>query len=90
VAGVIIRSVTMPPRLPVPADDLVSRIVRLTPADCQFRSEPLTLRITRVRVDISRWYAGDWVWLEGDALDDAGHAIERTQALVAVAALATT
>jgi hypothetical protein len=77
----------MPPRLRVAADDLVLSVVRLAPADCRYRDQPLTLRITRVRVDISRWYGGDWIWLEGDALDETGHPIEHTQALVAVAAL---
>jgi hypothetical protein len=82
------RSVSMPPRLPMAADDLVLRVVRLAPCDCQYRAEPLTLLVKRIRMDISRWYGGDWVWLEGDALDECGRAIAYTQALVAVAALA--
>jgi hypothetical protein len=40
-----------------------------------------------VRLDISGWYAGGWVWLEGYELDGNGHVISWQQALVAVAAI---
>jgi hypothetical protein len=84
----MLPGITTPPRLPMPADDLIGHVVRLAPGDCQYVGHSLTLLVKRVRVDISRWYSGDWVWLEGDALDARGRVIARTQALVAVTALA--
>ncbi|NJC82505.1 hypothetical protein [Planosporangium mesophilum] len=78
----------MPPRLPVPARELVGRVLRLAPGDCQYIDYPLTLRVACVRVEISLWYGGDWAWVEGDALDASGRVIARTPALVSVAALA--
>jgi hypothetical protein len=48
---------------------------------------PLMLLVNRVRLDISGWYAGDWVWIEGAELDRSGTAVRRAQALVHVDAI---
>ncbi|MEU8166949.1 hypothetical protein AB0B97_10575 [Micromonospora sp. NPDC049004] len=40
-------------------------VVRLAESDYQYPAGPLRLRIVRVRLDISEWYNGQWVRLEG-------------------------
>jgi hypothetical protein len=40
------------------------------------------LRVERARVDISRWYSSEWVWVEAMELDDAGGDIGPIQVLV--------
>jgi len=41
-----------------------------------------------VRVDISLFYDGNWVWVDGDEVDDAGQSIGHTQALLHVSVFA--
>ena len=72
-----------PPRS-VPAS---GQILDLYGSDVRYRRAPLRLRVERVRLDISGWYGGRWVWLEGHELDADWHAISWQQALVAVAAI---
>ncbi|RAO19431.1 hypothetical protein LUPAC07_01817 [Micromonospora noduli] len=62
-------------------------VVRLAESDYRFADGPLRLRIVRVRFDVSEWYGGRWVWLEGVEIgpDDQDGAFR--QALVRVAAL---
>lgn len=80
-------SVSVPPRLPTPPDHLVGRVLRI-PGNCRrYRNGDLVLMVRRVRVDISQWYGGNWVWLEGDEFDERGHTPGTpTQALVHVSA----
>lgn len=40
-------------------------VVQLSEPDYQYGIGALRLRITRVRLDLSTWYDGHWVWLEG-------------------------
>ncbi|WFE48376.1 hypothetical protein [Verrucosispora sp. WMMD1129] len=40
-------------------------VVRLAESDYRYADGPLLLRIVRVRPDLSEWYDGEWVWLEG-------------------------
>ncbi|MEV6692642.1 hypothetical protein AB0M35_14335 [Micromonospora sp. NPDC051196] len=49
------------PRVTVAAGD----VVRLAEADHRYATGALRLRIVRVRLDVSQWYDGEWVWLEG-------------------------
>lgn len=49
---------------------------------------PLTIRVERVRHDLSRYYYGAKVWVEGYRLDDAGVPVEWLQALIATQLLA--
>lgn len=72
-----------PPRS-VPAS---GQILDLYGSEVRYRRAPLRLRVERVRLDLSGWYGGGWVWLEGHELDADGHAISWQQALVAVAAI---
>lgn len=81
------RDVTAVPRLPVEPDRLVGATVRLAAEQCRYRADALNLRVRRVRLDISGWYGGDWVWLEGDELGEHGQPVGPVQALVTVAAL---
>lgn len=81
------RRPSTPPRLPVPADQLVGQVLSVPPRLARFQDATVTLRITRVRDDLSLWYDGDWIWLEGDQLDDDGLVVDRIQALVSVAAI---
>ncbi|MBX7266930.1 hypothetical protein KIF24_13420 [Micromonospora sp. Llam7] len=43
----------------------VGDVVRLAESDHRHATGPLRLRIARLRPDISEWYEGEWVWLEG-------------------------
>ena len=79
-------AVVAAPRLPVPAEHLVGRLVRIPAGRCRYRDSGLELVVRRVRLDISQWYGGAWVWLEGDEIADTGHSLGWTQALVHVSA----
>lgn len=81
-----ISSISTPPRLPVAADQLVGHVLRVPAGSCRYRDGALVLFVRRVRLDISQWYGGQWVWLEGDELADPGYRLRWTQALVHVAA----
>jgi len=75
--------VSQPPkRIPYPG-----QVLHLGPGEWKYDVRRLHLRVERVRTDISLCYDGEWVWIEGYELDDAGVAIQRIQALVQVAAL---
>ncbi|MDG4797542.1 hypothetical protein [Micromonospora sp. WMMD1082] len=71
------------PRLPVAAGD----VVRLAEPDYRHATGPLRLRIVRARPDISEWYAGEWVWLEGIEIGPDGRDGAFRPVLVNVAAL---
>jgi hypothetical protein len=53
----------------------------------RYRRAPLRFQVSRVCEDISGWYGGEWVWLEGRELDATGCPISWQQVLVAVAAV---
>jgi len=64
------------------------QILDLQAGDVRYRSAPPRFRVQRVREDISRWYDGAWVWLEGHELHPtAGHPMLWLQILVAVDAI---
>lgn len=84
-----LSAIAVSPRLPVPADQLVGRIVRIPAERCRYRDTALALLVRRVRLDISQWYGGAWVWLEGDELANTGHSLGKAQALVHVSACIT-
>jgi hypothetical protein len=77
-------SVTGAPRLPVNPDQLVGRVLHIPADHCRYREMGFALLVRCVRLDISQWYGGAWVWLEGDELTDAGYSLGWTQALVHV------
>ncbi|MEV4619698.1 hypothetical protein AB0J74_13435 [Asanoa sp. NPDC049573] len=79
--------VTTPPRLPRPAAELVGRVFYIPPDLVQYERAGFVVRLTEVREDISLWYGGSWVWIEGVQLDVQGDALGRVQALVHVDAL---
>ena len=76
------------PRLPVPPEDLAGRVIRVLPHQSWFRSKSWRLHVEAVRVDISLFYDGNWVWVDGDEVDDAGQPIGHTQALLHVSVFA--
>jgi hypothetical protein len=80
-----IRPISALPHLPVPADQLIGRVLEIPAGKCRYRDGVLVLRVQRVRLDISQWYDGLWVWVEGDELV-GGYRLRWTQALVHVAA----
>jgi hypothetical protein len=82
-------TVVATPRLPVPAEQLVGHLMRIPAGRCRYRDSGLALLVQRVRLDISQWYGGAWVWLEGDEVDDSGYSLGWTQALVHVSACVT-
>jgi len=77
------NSLSVPPRR-VPA---VGQVLALDGSEVRYRRAPLRLQVSRVREDISGWYGGEWVWLEGRELDATGHPISWQQVLVAVVAV---
>jgi hypothetical protein len=79
-----VLNIVAPPRLPVPVDQLLGRVLRIPAGGCRYRGGALTLLVRRVRLDISQWYGGAWVWLEGDELAATGFSLGRVQALVRV------
>lgn len=81
-----VLGISMPPDLPVPADHLVGRIVHVPAGSCHYRDGALVLLVRCVRLDISQWYGGQWVWLEGDELSSSGFRLGWRQALVHVSA----
>lgn len=82
-------SVAVAPRLPVPAGQLVGHLVRIPADRCRYRDSGLVLLVRRVRLDISQWYGGAWVWLEGDQIARSGYSLGWTQALVHVSTCVT-
>ncbi|WLS43274.1 hypothetical protein Q3V37_17810 [Micromonospora profundi] len=80
------RTVTPTPITPVvavaPGD-----VVHLREQDYQHGSGPLPLRIIGVRLDLSLWYDGQWVWLEGIEMPSPGRAARFRQVLARVGAL---
>jgi hypothetical protein len=78
----------VPPRLPIPPERLNGRLLRIPADRCRYRDRNLLLLIRRVRLDISQWYGGDWVWLEGDEINEHGQPLGWTSALVHVSACA--
>lgn len=80
------RAVTHTPITPevavVPGD-----VVHLREQDYQHGCGPLWLRNVCVRLDLSLWYDGEWVWLEGIEMSSHGGAGRFRQVLARVAAL---
>lgn len=76
----------VPPRLPTPPERLNGRVLQVAADRCRYRDRTLLLLVRRVRVDISQWYGGDWVWLEGDEINDDGQRMGWISALVHVSA----
>ncbi|MEU5552851.1 hypothetical protein ABZ738_24040 [Micromonospora sp. NPDC047793] len=62
-------------------------VVHLREFDHQHGDSPLRLQITRVRLDLSTWYDGQWVWLEGTEIRPDGQVGLHRQVLVRVAVL---
>ncbi|GAA3335453.1 hypothetical protein GCM10020358_03830 [Amorphoplanes nipponensis] len=81
--------IAVAPRLPVPAGQLVGHLVRIPAGRCRYRDSGPALLVRRVRLDISQWYGGAWVWLEGDEIADTGYSLGWTQALVHVSVCVT-
>lgn len=65
----------------------LGQILELADDDMRYRTTPLRLQVTEVRLEISQWYGGEWVWVEGHELDATNHPIAWQQALIRVAAI---
>jgi hypothetical protein len=76
--------IAVPPRLPVWPAQLIGQVLPVPAGCCRYRDTGLLLLVRRIRLDISQWYGGAWVWLEGDELADAGYSLGQTQILVHV------
>lgn len=64
-------------------------VVALKDEDYKYGIGPLNLRILRVRDDLSAYYDGEWIWLEGVELNPDGSAGPFRQALVRASVLTT-
>lgn len=64
-------------------------VVFLREGDYKYGHGDLTLRVTRVRLDISLWYDGQWVWLEGTRVPWDGGDSQTLSVLARVATLRT-
>ncbi|PWU51808.1 hypothetical protein DLJ47_20460 [Micromonospora sp. S4605] len=62
-------------------------VVQLAESDYRYAEAPLRLRIVRVRPDLSEWYDGEWVWLEGVEVGPDGQDAAFRPVLARVAAL---
>ena len=67
----------------------VGAVLRLARGQWRYGPYPLVLRVLRVRPDLSRWYDGDWVWVEGEELDADGQPVRRLAVLVSAEAMGT-
>ncbi len=74
---------TPPAAVPRPDD-----ILHLAPGDIRWRDTGMTVRVIRVRADISGCYDGAWVWLDVDEVTGTGTPAGCHQLLVATAAIA--
>ncbi|GGM65756.1 hypothetical protein GCM10011608_58770 [Micromonospora sonchi] len=85
VGAVLAAVVRVPvvPQVAVAAGD----VVRLGPSDHRQGVRALRLRVVRVRADISQWYGGQWVWLEGVEIGPDGEEGAWRPVLARVAAL---
>ncbi|WP_349877198.1 hypothetical protein ABIH81_24320 [Micromonospora sp. HUAS YX12] len=62
-------------------------VVQLAETDYRNAEGPLRLRVVRVRPDLSEWYDGEWVWLEGVEIGPDGQDGALRPVLARVAAL---
>ncbi|RAO01577.1 hypothetical protein GAR05_01748 [Micromonospora saelicesensis] len=83
VPAVAVTRVPVIPRVSVVPGD----VVRLAESDYRYAAGPLRLRIVRVGLDLSEWYDGQWVWLEGVEIGPDGQDGAFRQVLGRVAAL---
>jgi hypothetical protein len=74
---------TPPAAVPRPGD-----VLRLAPGDIRWREGGMTVRVERVRTEISGCYDGAAVWLDAAELDEVGHPVANHQLLVATEAIA--
>ncbi len=63
-------------------------ILDLRTEDREWHHQPIRLRVTAIRHDLSRYYSG-LIWIEGDELDANGNVIRWTQELVKLAAFSS-
>ncbi|MBT8226021.1 MAG: hypothetical protein HKP61_16680 [Dactylosporangium sp.] len=49
-------------------------VLTLAPGDWRYHdgTRTLTIRVAGVRKDISQWYGGKWVWIEGHQVERPG------------------
>jgi hypothetical protein len=60
----------------------IGMIIEVGPDDVRYRDRPLKMRIDEFLPEISQWYDGEWVWVNGYELNDADVPIAWVQALV--------
>ncbi|MEW2475977.1 hypothetical protein AB0875_19485 [Micromonospora gifhornensis] len=82
VGAAVVRKPVVPQVCVAPGD-----VLRLRSSDYRYATGPLRLRIVRVRLDISQWYEGQWVWLEGVEITPDGQDGAWRPVLVRLAAL---
>ncbi|MER5454628.1 hypothetical protein ABT008_07590 [Micromonospora sp. NPDC002389] len=82
IGAAVVRVPVVPQVCVAPGD-----VVRLDMADYRYPAGPLRLRIVRVRLDVSQWYDGQWVWLEGVEIGPDGKDGTWRPVLARVAAL---
>ena len=65
-------------------------VIHVAAEHSRYREEPVTLRVTRIRDDLLRYYDGEWLWLEGYQVRPDGADGQWLQILARVGALPNT
>jgi hypothetical protein len=60
----------------------IGTVIDVGPEEVRYRGRPLKMRIDDYLPEISQWYDGEWVWVQGYELDEADVPISWVQALV--------
>jgi hypothetical protein len=78
-------------RQPPDAVPAVGQVLTLAPEDWRYHNggRTLTIKVAGIRHDISPWYQGQWVWVEGHEVEHPDHEPpgHRVTALVRVEAI---
>jgi hypothetical protein len=62
-------------------------VVHVAPQNRAYRREPITVKLTRIREELIRYYDNKWVWLEGYRIEPDGKVGPWTQVLARIASL---
>lgn len=82
--GPVTGPAAVPPRCRIPER---GEELRLREGDCRYYDDALVLRVERARPELSTYYDGAWLWLDGWRLDANGLPERHVQVLVSCEAI---